>query len=268
MSLINWEELWKIKILGSYRNEFVNVSYWDKWAENYDKNNVLMQNLTKYQLDCLQLSSGCTVLDVGAGTGRLTIPIANCVKQVTAVEPSENMLAFLKSIAEKENVNNIVTVNRPFEDLLANEDIQPHDLVVASLSLCMLDLVTVLQKMNTLAKKYVYLFLPASEWMNQELQKIIHGNTSPISKLGDYIYVYNILHDLGILANVEIWDFAVDQHYNTLDEAVSKYVKIFNLYGKKEKLRTCLNELLVKKNGKLLLKDTRKLAIISWAKTY
>jgi len=45
------------------------------------------------------------VLEIGAGTGRFTIPLARRCGEITAVELSENMMAVLKKNAERENLS-------------------------------------------------------------------------------------------------------------------------------------------------------------------
>ena len=140
MAVINWNELWKTKLLSTYRVKLCETSYWDKCAVGFNQKTTRMQNMTQNQLDRIKLLPEYTVLDVGAGTGRLTIPIAKKVKQVTAVEPSPKMLSLLKSNAEKEQIHNIVPLNLSCEQITVNENVFPHDVVVASFSLFMNDL--------------------------------------------------------------------------------------------------------------------------------
>jgi len=52
------------------------------------------------------------VLEIGAGTGIYTIPLARRCREVTAIEPSGNMLAALKSKASRGGLSNIICVNR------------------------------------------------------------------------------------------------------------------------------------------------------------
>ena len=215
----------------------------------------------------MQLLSAYTVLDVGAGSGRLAIPIAKQVKQVTAVEPSAIMFALLKSNVAKADARNIVPVNVACEDLNARNRICPHDVVLASFCLFMVDIADVLRQLDALAKKRVYVFMSASEWISEELQKIVYDGSLPF-KCGDYLYVYNILYDLGIFANVEIWNFNSEKCFSDLDEAVSNFKENYLVPPKKEdKLREYLKALLVEENGKLWLKRKRKAAMIWWTKT-
>jgi ubiquinone/menaquinone biosynthesis C-methylase UbiE len=266
LELIDWQKLWKIKLKLAYRNNLNTVTFWDKRAKNFNENMTEMQDLTKNQLERMQLNPEYTVLDVGAGAGRLAIPIAKRVKHVTAVEPSKLMFDFLKSNAKKASIQNLTAINCSCEDLILEEDLQPHDVVFASYSLFMADIADVLQQMNKLANKSVYLFVSASQWMDDDLQKIVNNQVSPI-KSGDYIYIYNILHDLGILANAEIWDSTSTYSYESLDDAVTKFGDSYDIVpNKKPELKLYLNKHLIEENGKFLLKQDRKVAMIWWTK--
>ncbi|MCW4011022.1 MAG: class I SAM-dependent methyltransferase [Candidatus Bathyarchaeota archaeon] len=262
--LVNWAELRKSTLINTRRIESCTPCYWDKCASGFNQNVPYMGDLTKNQLHRLKLKPADTVLDVGAGTGRITIPVAKRVKQVTALEPSKNMLDLLKENAEKENVTNITYLNRPLE-ALSVDSVGVHDVVIASFSLFMVDIEKELAKMDTLAKKRVYLFLSASQWMDQELQNIVYGDSIPASP--DYIYIYNILHDLGILANVEIWNYNAVRSYNDLADAVTKFTETYRIPPEKEgELREHLRRILVKDQGKLWLNRKRKTATIWWTK--
>jgi protein-L-isoaspartate O-methyltransferase len=266
LALINWGELWKDKLQNTKRNELSTTGYWDKRATSFNENMTNMQELTKTQLNVMQLTPQYTVLDVGAGTGRLTIPIAKRAKQVTAVEPSKKMYNLLEWNIKKENLQNVTPVNCSCEEFIADVNIQPYDVVVSSFSLFMVDIANALQKLDELSTKHVYIFLSASTWMSQTLQRIVRGDADSVNS-GDYIYVYNILHDLGILANVEIWNFESNESYSNLDDAVTKFMEAYHVPLNKETgLREHLNQLLVKENGKLWLRNKRKAAMIWWTK--
>jgi FkbM family methyltransferase len=266
MGLINWDALWKFNLATAYRNKLGETNYWNNRAVRFNENTVLMEKLTNSQLERMPLLPENTVLEIGAGTGRLAIPMAKRVKHVTAVEPSPMMTSFLKSNSKKEKINNISTLNCSCEDLDTKNIINPHDIVVASFSLFMTDIKNALKKLDSLATKRAHLFLSASKWVNDELQEIIYGETLPFM-CGDYIYVYNILHDLGILANVEIWDHQSLQSYDDLDTAVTQFMDNYRILSAKEdELRNYLRERLVVENGKLWLRRNRKVAMVWWTK--
>ncbi len=80
----------KIKVLSS--EDGYNLA-----AKEYDKNENYLNSFEQGELVPLLGSlAGKAVLDVGAGTGRLSLPMANRGAQVTAVDVSPKMLELLK----------------------------------------------------------------------------------------------------------------------------------------------------------------------------
>ena len=69
-----------------------------------------------------------TVLDVGAGAGRIALPLAQKCRQVAAVEPSEGMRERLADTAEKWGVKNLKIIAASWEDARA----EPADVAVCS----------------------------------------------------------------------------------------------------------------------------------------
>jgi len=248
------------------RIECCNASYWDKQAERYNESIARMNNLTRTQLNRLPLLPQYTVLDVGAGTGRITISMAKCVKHVTALEPSEKMLSILKVTAEKEGVSNIQCINKSLEDCDVGAGVVSFDAVVASFSLFMVDMENALIKMDNLARKSVHLFLSASQWMDKDLQKLAYDGEIPVCS--DYIYVYNILNDSGIQANVEIWDVISSESFSSLEDAAQKYASSYRIpFNKTSELKKYLRRNLTVDNEKLVSNSKRKIAMIWWTKT-
>lgn len=266
MCATNWGEMWRMMLLDTQRTEIYKTSYWDKHAHEFNENMAYMDNLTKSQLDKLPLIIDDTVLDVGAGVGRLTIPLANRVKEVVALEPSKNMLELLKANVQKSGVKNIRYINCSLEDLQVDAHIAPYDVVIASFSLFMFDIERALAKLDALARKGVYIFLSASKWMDDALQKMIYGETVFIWP--DYIYIYNILHGLGIFANVEVWEYNSTKRFGSVVEAVDRFMELYHIPKEKEReLSEYLQQLLVKDSGKVWLNRKMKVAMIWWTKT-
>jgi len=266
VNIINWVELRKLMLSSTHRLECTNASYWDKCASNYNENTKQMSELTQNQLSRIQLQPEDSVIEIGAGNGRLTIPIAKKAKTVTALEPSKNMIGFLKINAQNASTHNIDFINKSLEDLSTGDKVTSFDVVIASFSFFMLDMEKALAKMDSLASKRVYLFLSASRWLDDsELQKLVHHEAT--SFWADYVYVYNVLYDLDITANVDIWNYTSKQGFNSMTEAVSRFSEIYSIPSTKEcALKTYLQKNLVEENGKLWLIRKRKAAMISWTK--
>ena len=262
--IINWNELWKAMRSSSpwRRNPDEGAgSPWDKRAKQFSELVMQIKERDGRQIAKMELEPEYTVLDVGAGTGRLAIPIAKRVKSVTAIDPSKGMLACLQENMEKEGITNIVCVNKRWEDVELDVDIEPHDVVIASHSLVMLDMQEALAKIDAAAKRCVYLFEFTGRWMDEGLWKQIYGERH--WAWPDYIYLYNILHDAEICANVEIMDSVSEQRYENLDDAVTKWKETHNIPLKNEGfLRSYLSKMLVVDNGTLCFKRKLKEAMI------
>lgn len=267
MTIVNWNDLWKYSMLTSHRIEIGSTAFWDDWASRENESKMLMAALTERQLERIKVRREDTLLEIGPGSGRLTIPLAKIVERITVVEPSKNMLLLLKKNAEKEGVDNINYINKGWEEIELGRDVEEHDVVLASFALLMADLQEALVKMDDAAIKAVYLFVSADDWMPDEIQRLIYGEKVSIG-LTDHIIAYNLLSALGIKADVEIMDHMARRQFETLDDAVSDFTKIYNVPTMKiEALRDYLKKTLVEEGGKLLFHRKKKVAMIRWRKS-
>ena len=94
----------------------------ETWAQCYDYvyENIFGSfygNLTKLTLDaiCSCIKPPASVVDFGAGTGRISIPLAQHGYSVTTVEPCKEMTQEIQRKAKEENVD-IKTVTKPMQD--------------------------------------------------------------------------------------------------------------------------------------------------------
>lgn len=238
------------------------VDWFEELVQQSDRAGMIMSRI--------KIEPSYRVLDIGAGPGTTAIPLAKIVKSVTVVEPSSGMLARLKENASKHNLANITYLPKKWEEVEIGKDIdmEEHDVVIASHSLVMKDIKDALEKINDAAKRNVYIFIVAGRRNEKEdsslwslFNREKHGNRP------DYIYLYNILYQLGIYANVEIIDANHNMRFPDLDAAVQHYKTWMNVSGDDEKkLRLYLSENLVKENNVFWLKHKLRTAMISWRK--
>ena len=272
--IINWSELEKVIRSGYYRRRAHGEdpgSMWDKRAKRFNESMMQHPERAEKQIANLDLKPEYTVLDVGAGTGRLAIPIARKVKSVTAIDPSKGMLACLQENMEREGITNIVCINKRWEDVELGVDIEQHDVVIASHSVSTQEAVA---KMDAASKKYVYILTFAGRWMGngeeEGLWKAIYGERQRQRAWhSDYILLYNILHDMKIYANLNIQESESEQRYESLDDAVTKWKEMRDIPAEKEDvLREHLSTILVEDDGTgtLCLKRKSKSATIWWQK--
>lgn len=127
------------------------LAFWEGKAAGYDRSQpALPETVAWLKRDLRGLKS---LLEVGAGTGRLLLPLADAVEHATALDYSPDMLAQLRA---KNPPAHLQAVCCPLER--AGEHVEPHDAVLAAWSLAYQpDLRTALHKLRSLTRRTLYL---------------------------------------------------------------------------------------------------------------
>lgn len=241
---VDWNGLWNKSLQNLPKKN--NPESWDNIASKFNEW-MEKDDYPEKLLNRIELDSTDTVLDIGCGNGVITIPLAQKTTKVTAMDISSKMLEILMKNAKNSGFNNINTVNRRIEDL-TEEDVGKHDVVVASRSLNgVSDIGNELEKINNIAQKSVYLTLWGADnrRFEREMAQLL-GRES--HRHPDYIYVYNILHDLGIFANVEMLESNTRNYYSNVEEALDRLRWRIGDLNKEEEsiLREYLEENMIK----------------------
>lgn len=230
-TIINWNELWKaIHVSSRLRTEKDRDpgKIWNSKAHAYSRITRDEKASTKQELSMLDLSPTDTVLDMGAGTGRLTVPIAGMVSHVTALDASEGMLSHLKERMAEEGRTNYSCVVKRWEDVVIGSDIPVHDVVVAAFSLGFYDVGAALLKLDAAARRSVHLFWHIGPWREPEemaLYTAVHGEEGS-RQVGypDALFLVNILHGLGIYADIRIYRAVWETVYESPQEAAEQWI--------------------------------------------
>lgn len=268
--IINWDELWKATHARGFHDHGKDLkSHWDTRAKGFNKRVMRHKGWAEDQVAALCLLPHETVLDVGAGTGRLAIPMAQKTKSVTALDQSAGMLACLKENMAAEGIKNINCIHKSWQDLDDGE-IKPHDVVLSSNSLGVYDLKEALTLMDVLAKRAVYIFTFTDRRRDDGFGEFLRRSEKkrlPAGGPADYLVMYNLLADMGIYADIKIMDWQSDEHYTSLDDAVAEWKEMRELPDEKEpELREFLSMKLVRDDEGLCMHRHHKQAMISWQK--
>lgn len=235
--------------------------YWDGQSPRYNRghnacHSPIVDRLEKY------INSDTTVLDIGAGTGALTIPLAKKAKKVISIEPSVGMLDYLKSTALKENLSNIEFINNGWE---CAEISGQYDIVICSHALYFIhDIKKSLRRMIDVTGKYLFLMTVVNDDKDRygDIWKIIKGTSYKPGP--DYIYIYNLLRELGWYPDVEM--IATTIECPDLDEAtklVTTHFDELDVQAKENELRSYISQYIRQEpDGMFRWKDSSKSALI------
>lgn len=215
---IDWNTVWK-EAVEKLPEKDASKSWnkiapkFDQWMEKDDYPDELVSKI--------KIEEGDTVLDIGCGNGAITIPLAKKAKSVTALDSSVNMLNILQEKAAVEKLSNIKIINKAIEDV-EDSEIGYHDVVVASRSLNGIpDIQPVLEKINKIAQKYVYVTFWGVD--NREFEnKISELLGRETHKHPDFSIILNILQGMGIQPNVELLKSNTRNFYSSMEEALDR----------------------------------------------
>lgn len=180
----------------------------DKTSEDWDKrawkmSEKIYDGYYNDKMEALIDLDGCdSLLDVGCGPGTFAIKLAHKVKEAHAFDFSQTMLEVVNHNAKERNITNISTscldINSDWSSLPV------CDVVIASRCLEVRDIRSVLTKINNHAKKRAYItYKVGKSFLSDKILEVMGREIVPKP---DYIYVVNVLYQMGINAKVEFID--------------------------------------------------------------
>lgn len=245
------------------------ASFWNKRAPSFSKH-VLESNYEKHFLEIMQPQPTWSVLDVGCGCGTLAVPLAGRIASVTALDFSWDMLTILQQRCQDAGIKNLTAIHGSWEDDWNTLGIGTYDVVIASRSTVVEDLSGALVKLDRAARQRVYLSAMVGDGTND--RRIYNAIGRPLKRSPDYIYVYNLLHQMGIYANVSFITGRDWKSYATIDEALDgmRWMLDELLPEEEKRLRNYLAAELIPYHGELRLPAPKvvRWAVISWEKEF
>jgi SAM-dependent methyltransferase len=222
--LINWPELLRLSRFHMSENKSEKGVMWDHAADMYNKMAAMEREYTIAQLDAFDTSPEDTVLDVGCGPGRISVPMAQRAKSVTAIDNAEKMLHYCKENARKAGVQNLTALLLDWKNAVLGENLEKHDIVIASRSEGMKDI----EKLTSFARKYAVMIAWANSPCIPDILGDLFYGTSAYKKRGSpgqrdrrlgYNIFYNMVYDLGYDPNIKIVTDGFTKDYADYEEA-------------------------------------------------
>jgi SAM-dependent methyltransferase len=214
MAEIDWLKLWSELVKDNYQPKAAQKMV--RYRQHARKRTERPDPLLDFILS--MADSQDTVIDVGPGSGRWTIPLARKVKKVTAVEPTPEMAEILVENLQSAALKNVTVVSQTWE----KADLPGHNICLCAHAMYNNpDLAGFARKMEGSADKLCGLSIriPPPEGVMADLSELIYGrrHDSP-----DAVIAYNALYSLGINANVLVEEGIINWTNETLDEALQR----------------------------------------------
>ena len=266
VAAIDWNQAWQeVKAKRSVRGR--DRSFWNRRAPSFARH----ASETVYPSEFIRIMDPephWTVFDMACGGGTLAVPLAEKVREVTAVDFSDKMLDIIKEKCNEAGIGNIRTINARWEDDWERHGIGMHDVVVASRSLVVDDLRSALLKLDNLARERVYISTIVGDGPFD--RRLFDTLERPLIMGPDYIYNYNLLYQMGIHAHLT---FIVEKNSKTFrdhEEAANSMKWMLDNMSPEEdeRLREYLERHLVRIEGNWRLDYDRsiKWAVMWWNK--
>ncbi|MGM0520040.1 MAG: class I SAM-dependent methyltransferase [Campylobacterota bacterium] len=190
---------------------------WDEKAPSMNKR-VHKSIYNEQFLEKLDLEGINSLLDIGCGVGNLSLKLSSKLDEVYCLDYSSGMLDILKQNAKEQGASNIKTINKSWYD--SWDDVPNTDLVIASRSMEVKDMKEALTKLNEKAnKKVVISYKKGGSFVSDEILEVLQRD---IIKKPDYIYLLNILYQMGINATV---NFIQSEGRSTIYTSKEKFIQ-------------------------------------------
>jgi SAM-dependent methyltransferase len=256
-----WRELVERDAPPDAAGEAELVERWRRMAARLDAGAAEPDALLAHILD--RLSPAMSVLDVGAGIGRWSLPLARRARAVTAVEPLPGMREILADRIAQSGLANVALAAAPWMEA----EVPPHDVVIAAHAVYATpDLAAFVRRLEAHARRSVYLALrvPARDGIIGELSHLIHGrwHDSP-----NFIVGYNLLLEAGFTPNVLVEPRRSRRWIDpTLEAALARARRHLQLADSAhdETIRRVLARRLREADGGYLWPDGMRSALIWW----
>ena len=213
-----------------------------------------------------EVESQHTVLDVGAGGGRVALPMSIHCRSVVAVEPSASMGAVLVEEAQRHRRDNISLVESTWEEA----DVAPADVVICVQVLYTVrDIVAFVRKLEAHAREMVMVVLGENPPYTQSnpLWPMVHGQER--LKLPSLRELIPLLWDMDIYPDLEMLPPQTPRGFESREGALQQVGNRLMLEpdsNGERRLKEALDDMLEEVDGRFMIKGAPTFypALVSW----
>ena len=264
-------ERWREMILrehaqsDSMKPEPREADFWNPYARNFRTD---PRREGDELLDFLlpQVTPEDTLIDVGAGGGRLALPLALHCRRVVAVEPSPSMCAVLRETAAEHNIDNVSLIESDW----LNATVEQAEIVLCShVVYAVPDIGPFVRKLEDSAARRVLVVLYQAPPQSQTypLWGRVHGTPRlPLPSLPEF---QEVLAEMGISPSVSPLPGQPSRGFDSLEDAVDQLTRrLYVAAGSPQagRLEAVLAEVLEEREGVYQFKDAQPLipTVVAW----
>lgn len=268
-SLINWRELQRL-FMPMPQSSPGQGNMWDANSKMYNMMADMEREYTLNQINAFETFPSDTVLDVGCGPGRITVPMAKRAKSVTALDSSPLMLEKCMENVRTAGLTNVEPLLMDWNDAVKDEKLQKHDIVICSRTEAMRDL----ERVSKVARRLVAVVI----WANAPsippiLDRLFAGTSGgeerrmrPQDRRVAYNLMFNIVYDLGYEPNIHIVTDGFTKDFESPEAAYSYLGRIRDIApGKESIFQQNVNPFLSKNaGGGVTFRIETRTAVLWW----
>jgi hypothetical protein len=235
---LDWAEHWRslVAARSAAAGSHGDSSYWDRRAPIFARStraraDEFLEVVESY------LSPHKTLIDVGAGAGRHSVPLAGRLEWVTAVEPSEGMRA---QISPRDNMTVVAST---WEEAT----VAPADLVICChVMYGVEDAVPFIAKMERSAHERIFVMMREGSFRHPA--SVVREQTGgreepPMPRFSD---LFMLLVQMGVAPDVTFIRYPLVQRYADFDEALADCRAMIGADWDEGKAKPILQKILVK----------------------
>jgi SAM-dependent methyltransferase len=247
---IDWAARWRQTVArrtaegdGGHPGEHRRSDYWDRRAPSYarmtrKRHDEFLRVVEPY------ISPRKTLIDVGAGSGRHAVPLAELMEWVTAVEPSEGMRAQIP------HRDNMTVVASTWQDA----EVAPADIAICCHVLYGIEEpVPFIAKLQASARERVFIMLrqgPVPHPATQLRIRMLGKPNLPVPQFSD---LFMLLVQMGVAPEVTFVRYPIVNRYTDMDEALADSRMLFGVGWDEARARTLLEEMGTRDGNELVI---------------